>query len=352
MASDVTREIGVDDAGLDMLLAALVAPGEPAELTGDQAALALFRSGRLSHADDQVGAWPAAPGRFATRPLRRPIRWQPRLAAAAAVVVFGGMAAAAYAAALPAPVQHLAHEVFQFAGVPDTQPTGPGPLGAQHSQTLAPATSAGPGPSGAVPGATGSPGTTAPAGSASLSAAANSTRITAGTAVVITGRLSWPGRALGGLTFTLLERPTLSLAWHAAGSVQTDSGGNGAVTVPVVGTNAVFRLAVSGVAISPDVRVTVVPTVSVALQTGSGGKADVLSVSAPYAQHGDVAVLQVSARGGAWSDVRQNPLTAGGTTAFVIDATLLANDQVRVVLLPTGLHASSDSPAVMVPPPG
>jgi hypothetical protein len=114
----------------------------------------------------------------------------------------------------------------------------------------------------------------------------------------------------------------------------------------------VFLLEVSGVAISPDVRVTVVPTVSAALQTGSGGKADVLSVSAPYAQAGNVAVLQVSAGGGSWSDVRQNPLTASGTTAFVIDATRLANDQVRVVLLPTGLHAGSDSPAVTVPAPG
>jgi hypothetical protein len=114
----------------------------------------------------------------------------------------------------------------------------------------------------------------------------------------------------------------------------------------------VFRLAVSGVALSPDVRVTVVPAVSASLQTGGGGKADVLTVSAPYAQAGDVVVLQVSAGGGSWTDLRQNPLAASRTTAFVIDGTRLANEQVRAVLLPTGLHAGSDSPAVTVPPPG
>jgi hypothetical protein len=352
MVSDVTHEIGVHDAGLDRLLAVLTAPGEPTELQNEQAALALFRSARLSQTDGHAAGRPATPGSFSTLPLRRPIRWRPRLAAAAAVVVFGGTAAAAYAAALPAPAQHLAHQVFQFAGVPDTKPAGPGPHGAPSSHPAAPGTSGGSLPSDAAPGATRSPGATVPAGAAWLSAAADSSRITAGTKVVITGHLSWPGHALGGVTLTLLERPALTLAWHAAGSVQADSDGNGAVTVPVVATDAVFRLAVSGVAISPDVRVTVVPAVSASLQTSSGGKADVLTVSAPYAQAGDVVVLQVSAGGGSWTDLRQNPLAASRTTAFVIDGTRLANEQVRAVLLPTGLHAGSDSPAVTVPPPG
>jgi hypothetical protein len=37
---------------------------------------------------------------------------------------------------------------------------------------------------------------------------------------------------------------------------------------------------------------------------------------------------------------------------FVIDRTRLATEQVRVVLLATGRHAGSDSPAVTVPAPG
>jgi len=353
MATDVMHEFGVHDDGLDLLLAALTAPGEPAELQSEQTTLAAFRTVILSQADRGAASWPAAPGPFATRPLRRPVRWRPRLAAAAAVVVVGGMASAAYAAVLPAPVQHLAHEVFQFAGVPDAQsPGGSRPHGSSRSQQPAPGTSAGPAPSGAAPGATGSPGTTAPAGAASLAATAASSRISAGTGVVITGHLSWPGHTVGGLTFTLLERRALTLAWRAVGSVPADSAGDGAITVPVVATNAVFRLTVAGVAISSDVRVTVVPAASASLQVGSGGKADVVPVSVPYAQGGDIVVLQISAGGGPWTDLRQNPLTAAGKTAFVIDGTRLANDLVRAVLLPTGLHASSASSPVTVPPPG
>jgi hypothetical protein len=185
-----------------------------------------------------------------------------------------------------------------------------------------------------------------------LSATAESTRITAGTGIVITGHLSWPGHAIGGVTFTLLARPALTVAWRVVGSAQADSGGNGAVTDPVVTTNAVFRLAVSGVAISPDVRVTVVPAITASLQVGSAGRADVVTVSAPYAQGGDVVELQVSTGGGSWTDLRNNPVTASGTTAFVIDATRLAKDQVRAVLLATGLHAGAASQPVTVPPPG
>jgi hypothetical protein len=95
MVSDVTQEIGVHDAGLDRLLAVLTAPAEPAELQNEQAALALFRSARLSQTEGHAAGQPAAPGPFATLQLRRPIRWRPRMAAAAAVVVIGGTAAAA-----------------------------------------------------------------------------------------------------------------------------------------------------------------------------------------------------------------------------------------------------------------
>jgi hypothetical protein len=355
MATDVTHEIGVHDDGLDQLLAALAAPGEPTELRDEQAALTLFRSAGRGRAGGHGAAWPAEPGTFATRPLLRPARWSPRLtaAAAAAVVVVGGITGAAYAAALPTPVQHLVHDVFRFAGVPDAQPlAGTGPRGSQRSAQLAPGASVSAAPTAAVPGASGSPGPTAPAGAASLSATADNTMITAGAGVVITGRLSWPGHALGGVTVTLLQRPALTLAWRAVGSVPVDAEGNGAVAVPVVATNAVFRLAVSGVAISPDVRVTVVPAIAASLQVGSAGRADVMTVSAPYAQGGDVVELQVSTGGGSWTDLRNNPVTASGTTAFVIDATRLAKDQVRAVLLATGLHAGAASQPVTVPPPG
>jgi hypothetical protein len=354
MTADVTDEAGIHEAGLDELLRALAGPAVPAELADEESALALFRGSIAPSAGPgRVAWWAAAPGRFATRPIRKPVRWNLRLVAAAAVVVCGGMAAAAYAAALPAPVQHLVHDVFQFAGVPDGQP-GSGHTGSGHGTTppshvpLAPAS-----PANAAPSAAPSAGAVVPsaaAGAAVLSAAADTTEITAGTSVVISGQLSWPGHAVSGRTLTVLERPALTVDWHVVGSVQTDAAGNGAVTVPVVGTDAVFRVAVSGVAISPDVRVTVVPAVSLGLQAGSGGATDVLTVSAPYAQNGDVVVLQVSSGGGPWTYLRQGRLGVLRRASFLVSASRLANDEIRAVLLPTGLHAGSVSAPVFAPP--
>jgi hypothetical protein len=354
MAADVTEETGIHEAGLDELLRALAGPAEPAELSGEQSAVAMFRD-NLSPTAAQDGAagrvawWATSPGRFATRPIRKPVRWNLRLVAAAAVAVCGGMAAAAYASALPVPVQHLVHDVFQFAGVPAgaSQRAGSGhgttPVGHRQSTQASPGSGA---PSGAP--SAGAAGPSAVAGAAALSAAADSTTITAGTSVVISGQLSWPGHVVGGLTMTVFERQDLTLDWHVVGSVPTSATGNGAVTVPVVGTNAVFRVAVSGVAISPSVRVTVVPAVSLALQVGSGGITDVATVTAPYGQSGDVVLLQVSADGGAWTFLRQGTLTVLDRTSFLLSPSRLVNDQIRAVLLPTGLHAGSISAPVSV----
>jgi hypothetical protein len=356
VAADVTHETGIHEAGLDELLRALTGPAEPAEMSGEQSALAMFRGNLTPSAGAQDGArgrvawWAAAPGRSSTRPIRKPVRWNLRLVAAAAVVVCGGMAAAAYAAALPAPVQHLVHDVFQFAGVPEGTP---GRAGAGHgtapvgNRPTTPASAGGGAPSGGPSAGAAAP--SAPAGAAVLSAAADSTTVTAGTSVVVSGQLSWPGHVVSGLTMTVLERQDLTLDWHVVGSVLTSAAGNGVVTVPVVSTNAVFRVAVSGVAVSPSIRVTVVPAVSLALQVGSGGITDVATVSAPYAQSGNVVVLQVSADGGAWTYLRQGTLTVLDRTSFLLTASRLGNDEIRAVLLPTGLHAGSVSAPVSVP---
>jgi hypothetical protein len=359
MTADVTDEMGIHEAGLDELLRTLTGPAEPAELAGEQSALAMFRgnvstsAGAQDAAAGRIAWWAATPGRLATRPIRKPVRWNLRLVAAAAVVVIGGVAAAAYASALPAPVQHLVHDVFQFAGVPDSQGasvravSGHGTTPAGHQ----PAAPASPG-SAAPPGAAPSAGVVSPsvaAGTAVLSVGADSTTITAGTSVVISGQLSWPGHVVGGLTMTLFERPALTLDWHVAGSAQVNAGGNGVVTVPVVDTNSVFRVLVSGVAVSPDLRVTVIPAVSLALQVGKDGTTDVLTVSAPYAQAGDVVALQVSDGGGAWTYLRQGTLTVLHRTSFLLSVARLGDEEVRAVLLPTGLHAESVSAPVVVP---
>jgi hypothetical protein len=354
MASDLTDETGIHEAGLDELLRALAGPAAPAELSGEQSALAMFQNGVTSsagagHGRHGVAGRTAGPGPFATRQLRRPNRWNLRLVAATAVVLCGGMAAAAYAAALPAPVQRLAHEVFHFAGVPDGQP-GPGSSGHGPQTGHLPAAAANPGspaPSGTAP-SVGVAGPSAGTGAAVLSATADSTQITAGTGVLITAQLSWPGHAITGLTMTVLERPALTSAWHEVGSAPATAAGNAVVVVPVVGTDAVFRVVVPGVAISPPVRITVVPAVSVALQAGSG-KTDVLTVSVPYGQGGDVVVLQVSAHGGGWTYLQQGTLTPLRRASFRLSATLHGGNEIRAVLLPTRLHDGSMSAPITVP---
>lgn len=356
MAPDLTEETGIYDAGLDALMRALTGPAEPAELAGEQAVLAMFRSSGTPSAGALRAAGHVAPGReasgrFATRQFRRPRGWTVRLVAAAAVVVCAGMAAAAYTAALPAPMQHLAHVVFQFAGVPDNQ-RGSRPAGSGHSvppasQQLSPPVTAA--PSGAAPRSSASP--VGQVGGATISAAADSPRITAGASVVISGQLTWPGHPVAGVTMTLWERPALTLGWHLVGSVPANAAGNGVITVPVVSTDADFRLAVSGVAVSAPVRVTVVPAVSIALQIGTAGTTDLLTVSAPYAQPGNVVVLEVAGSGGRWTYLRQGTLSVGGRLVFLIDAARRGNDAVRAVLLPTALHAMSLSAPVVVPPP-
>lgn len=355
MAADLTDETGIHEAGVDALLRALTGPAEATELADEQSAVAMFRTSVGSSADagyqtGRADGWTAGPGRFATRQIRRPSRWNLRLVAAAFVVVCGGLAAAAYAAALPAPVQRLAHEVFQFAGVPNSE-AGSGQSGSGHGApaghpTSAPASLGSPAPSAAPPSASAAP--PAGTGAAVLSATPNATQITAGTAVLITAQLSWPGHTLAGLTMTVLERPALMAAWHAVASAPASAVGNAVVVVPVVGTDAVFRVAVSGVAISPAVRVNVVPAVSLALQTGSA-TTDTLTVSVPYGQTGDVVVLQVSASGGTWTYLRQGTLGVLHRASFQLSSTRLGNDEIRAVLLATGLHDRSVSAPITVP---
>jgi hypothetical protein len=124
----------VGDPAFDALLEGNLRPGDAAEglrpvaeaiaalseapatidLAAEASVLAVFRGG--------VGM-PAEPTR--SRPRRRPSRTSllsAKLAAAAvaAAVTVGGVAAAAYAGALPAPIQKLAHDTL---GVPSAHPS-------------------------------------------------------------------------------------------------------------------------------------------------------------------------------------------------------------------------------------
>jgi hypothetical protein len=352
MNSDLRGETGSPHPGVDRLFRTLTAAGTSAELAGEHDTLAMFRANIHPRAGLEAEH---AGSRRSARVFRLPVRWGVRLAAVAAAVAVGGTAAAAYAAVLPEPVQHLAHSVLGFAGVPD-RPAGSfhGTSGhharSPHDQphpVLAVST-----PAGSSAAATGTASATPGAGGLVLSATAASTRITAGSGAVIDGRLTQSGAGVQGVTVTLVGRLAGQEAWRVAGSGQTTSDGNVAVSVPALTANAVFRLVVRGAALSPSVAVKVSPPITAILDVSSTGVSDLLVVSTEYARAGDVVVLQVQAADGSWLFLRNRPLNASGKTSFGLSGKRLGDRDVRVVLLATVTHATAVSIAVLVPPPG
>jgi hypothetical protein len=100
VSTDFPGDGGFCEPALDCLVRALTAGPTADELVTEDAALARFRSS-------------------ARRPSRRlPYARRAALAAAAVAVTLVGSTAAAYAAVLPAPVQHVAHRFLDRIGVP------------------------------------------------------------------------------------------------------------------------------------------------------------------------------------------------------------------------------------------
>jgi hypothetical protein len=320
----------------------------------------------------------AGPARSARRLFGRPGGWGIRLAAAMVVVLAVALASAAYTAALPQPMQLLAHRAFGFIGVPNpphnsggsshrrhrgTSGTpGRSPSSSAHAtpgqssvpgQTPTPTAhkSAHPSPSGS-PSPSPSPTSSPPVatGPALLTASASSTGILAGSQVVIAGQFTRSGTGVQGITVQLIERFTGHLFGHLAGTGVTNADGNVAVTVSAVPANAVFRLRVPGVAHSAKVLVIVRPPITVVLTPGASGLRDVLMVSTMYARRGNVVWLEVD-KSGVWTYLRQKRLNAVGRTHFVLSGARLQNLEVRAVLVATIRHGASVSNTPTVPPP-
>jgi hypothetical protein len=366
MTSDLPDETGALDPGVDRLFRTLTDPAQPAELAGEQDALAMFRANSRPATPAPAGGPAAAPGgpRQPWRSFRVPVRWSVRLAAAVAVALCGGAAAAAYAAVLPASVQHLAHSVLGFAGVPDTQPgsttpgagnsghnTGPSPGRVTHrprgsSSHTAPSR-AGSSPSSLAA----TPSASVSAGQSVLSAFAASRRIAAGSDAVIDGRLTRSGSGVPGVTITLVERLAGQAGWHVAGTAQTTAAGNVAITVPALTANAVFGLTAPGVVPSGGVVVIVIPQIVSSLAIGPGGVLDNLVVSTQDADTGNLVVLEVQATNGSWRYLRSRELDTSGQTSFSLSGTRLSGREVRVVLVGTIRHGGAIASPVIVPPP-
>jgi hypothetical protein len=370
------HDFGQAVPGLEQLLGTLISGPTASELAGEQAALAMFRanvrppaSGRLPASGRQPATSPAA-----TRPMRQrrvPALSRFRLAAAAAVAVVGGFAAAAYAAVLPAPVQHIAYQAFHFMGVPDAprsggagsggSPSSIPPSSHPHSPVSGrshptPSASAAPGGSASTsPSASPKPhpsssATGSGANTPGLTVQAAASQIPAGTAVTVAGRLTAGGKPLAGITVSLIERPAGQRGWQAAGRGSTDKQGDVTITVPSLVTNASFRLIGPDGATSAAVRITVVPYVTAAIQLGSSGVKDYLTVSTLYAHRGDVVLLQVE-RNGVWVNRQTGLLNRAGTVVFVLSAQRMQGQVLRVVLLATARHARAVRGPITVPPP-
>jgi hypothetical protein len=383
MNSDVPGGGNPVDPGVDQLFRILTGDPTQRELAGEQNALAMFRANisrpagpapyRQSPADPSptqpfpASPPPAEPSRSLRNPFRGPARWGIRLAAAGIIAIGGGMTAAAYAAVLPAPVQHLAHQVLGFAGVPDVhhqRHTGASASG-QHSST--PARNSGTSPSGTghqspAPGKTGpsphksgspspSPSSSAATGPAVLSASAVSPDIAAGAQPVIDGRLTRSGTGVAGVTVTLIERPLGQPFWHIAGTGQTTSDGNVVITAPSLITNAAFRLRTAGGAHSASALVTVTPVVQITLTPGASGLRELVTVSTQYAHRGNVVWLEVQSADGSWVSLRKKRLNADGEAWFIVSRKVQANKVIQVMLVATLRHGAATSNQVTVPAP-
>jgi hypothetical protein len=347
LPGDLFEDIVSGEPGLSQLFGVLTSGPTPDELSGANAALAMFQGCRPPATTPGPGPRASKPTSiFNARPARRLATLTVTLAAAA------GFAVAAYTSTLPAPIQHAAYRVLGFAGIPDTHHGAGGTAGALHP--------AGPGPAHGTPGAgaqpsapaSAQPGASAsaagpPAGQAGLSVAAASGRITSDGSDTFTGQLSGPGQAVAGVSLRLEERVTGQLTWRVVGSAVTDAAGGASVTAPGLTRNAWFRFAGSGSELSGPVLVVVVPPVSASLIVGPGGRADVLTVSSPLASPGDVVVLQVWS-GTRWRDAAARDLNGSDQVTFMVRAPGKAQ-QYRAVLVGTADHGTSVSATVQVP---
>ena len=315
------------DAALEGLVRALTADGTADEMAGRQAALAMFRASR--------------------RPRRH--RFAVSMSTAAAALVLAGGIAAAYAAALPAPVQHIAYRMLGSIGVPDTQRPASSPgapssgapsSGASHLAAPIP-------PRPRAPAATACPCRDGRPGAGNLVLTAARAQILAGGNVVLAGRLASGGQPGAGVRIRLFEQAGHGPGWREAGSAVTDRDGDVTLTVPHLTSNASFRLAAPGGALSPPVAITVIPPVHLGLAAGGRAGVDLLTARAPFAQAGDVVVLQERS-GGTWYRVGERVLGQDHRAFFTVLVPLSGPAEYRVVLPGTAVHGRSVSGWVRV----
>jgi hypothetical protein len=169
----------------------------------------------------------------------------------------------------------------------------------------------------------------------------------AGTAAVLTGRLTGQGRAVRGAAISLLERTAGHPGWRLAGHEKTGTDGSAVLTVSDLTTNALFLLTGPDGVRSQRVLVIVVPPVSVSLVSGPHGHVAVLTATSPLAAPGDIVVLQVWS-GARWQSLRVRRLDSGDQATFLVRLRVREREY-RVVLRATFVDGRSVSSPVSVP---
>jgi hypothetical protein len=311
--------IPAGEPGLEHLMRALTANGDARELAGREAALTMFRATRPRPASAASTRGPAgdltrgaagdpargraASGRPATpaapvnghavarlaesaRRGRRHSRLRLRtlaLAGGTVIAVVGGLTAGAYAAVLPAPMQHLAYRVFAPLGVPDGRPALAVPGGVTASGT-ANGHTRGTSPGGAAPSASGS--CPCPSGSGNadvLTLRAESGQVATGGSDIFTGQLASNGKAWPGIKVKLLKRVAGKTAWQVADTGKTDTAGQVTLTVNDLKDSAAFRLVTFGgqSVSSPEVVVTVTAHDASSGNSGKNGNSQSQPTPAP-----------------------------------------------------------------------
>ncbi len=315
------------EPGLDQLIRALTADGHPAELAGRDAALAAFRAASQS-----------SPRRVPTRsPLgRMPARLAAVVAAGAAALA--GVTAAAYAQALPAPVQQIAHTWFAVVGVPNSQPQ---PASTGHAAPTTPAGQAS--TPGSAPQGAGCPCPASTSATPSPTAVAHVTvtlsavrdRVPGFAIDVFTGHVTRHGHPAAGVTVQLLQHPAGSTTWRLAASGKTGPHGGFRLHTPRLTTTSAFRVSGPGSSHSSSVWVAVGAPVRLKLVTGKVN--DHLIVIARAARPGDTAVLEERVAG-SWTRVSSQPLGAAGQASFPVPAKTAAAHHYRGVVLIAGFR--------------
>jgi len=354
------------DPALDHLFRALTADGDTDELAGRDDALTMFldrqrtaprRRLRLAGSMRMTSIRAAASMRAAAS-LRMATSMR---MAVAVVVIIAGIAGAAYAAVLPAPVQHVAYHLLDGIGAPDAHraaspagaaglgPSSPAPGTGGVSVTPGSASSASPAPPN--PGSTAAgcqcrdgqatAGATAPG----LALSVTQAQIPVGGDDVLSGLVLSAGQPAAGVQVRLSERLAGQSGWRQAGSATTGSSGEVSLTVSHLTSNASFRLTGPEGAVSTAVPVTVIPPVylrlvrhpllGIAVATARAGLADV----------GDIVILQ-ELSGGTWVPVSQQVLGADHRAYFTVPIPRGTGQDFRVELPGTITHGSSASSQV------